>query len=104
MVLGGVPDTGIFKCPQQRLGLAISRTHPRFRCGEENRCTTGHQVTLCPKGTLSAVNDRVFIEQGARHKPASQRLVAGVFVAPAVYVVMAFRTCRDKFSEVDAVA
>jgi hypothetical protein len=52
------------------------------------------------QGSLSVVNDRVFIEQGARHKPTSQRLVAGVFVAPAIYVVMAFRTCRDKFSEV----
>lgn len=52
------------------------------------------------QGTLSAVNDRVFIEQGARHKPTSQRLVAGVFVAPAVYIVMAFRTCKTKSSEV----
>ena len=47
-----------------------------------------------------AINDRVFVEHGARDKPASQWLMAGVFVAPAVYVVMAFRTCRDKFSEV----
>jgi hypothetical protein len=29
------------------------------------------------QGTLSAVTDRVFIEQGARHKPTSQRLVPG---------------------------
>jgi hypothetical protein len=46
------------------------------------------------KGTLSAVNDRVFVELGARHKPTSQRLVAEVFVAPAVYVVMAFRNVQ----------
>jgi hypothetical protein len=46
----------------------------------------------------------VFIEQGARHKPTSQRLVAGVFVAPAVTLSWHFERAEINSRRSDAVA
>jgi hypothetical protein len=100
MVLAGVPNTGILDVHSNDLVWQFLELVLGSVVGKKLAVRAAIKWRYVQQGTLSAVNDRVFIEQGARHKPTSQRLVAGVFVAPAVYVVMAFRTCRDKFSEV----
>ena len=100
MVLGGVPDTGMLNVHSNDLVWQFLELVLGSVVGKKIAVRAAIKWRYVQQGPLSAVNDRVFIEQGARHKPTSQRLVAGGFVAPAVYVVMAFRTCRDKFSEV----
>jgi len=95
-----IPDTGILDVHSNDLVWQFLELVLGSVVGKKLAVRAAIKWRYVQQGTLSAINDRVFIEQGARHKPTSQRLVAGVFVAPAVYIVMAFRTCRDKFSEV----
>ena len=100
MVLAGVPNTGILDVHSNDLVWQFLELVLGSVVGKKIAVRRAIKWRYVQQGPPSAVNDRVFIEQGARHKPTSHRLVAGVFVAPAIYVVMAFRTCRDKFSEV----
>ena len=91
MVLAGIPDTGILNVHSTELGWQFLELVLGSVVGKKIAVRAAIKCRYVQQGTLSAVNDRVLIEQGARDKPTSQRPVAGILVAPAVYVVMAFR-------------